>query len=393
MAITPTYPGVYVQEIPSGVRTIVGVSTSVAAFVDYFRKGPMNKAVRVQKPGDFDREFGGLDASSEASYGIQQFFLNGGTEAWVVRVASADAQGKNGPAPARALIGGAIPASPPADETAAEAAATLVVRAASEGTWGGNLAVRVEPSGSRFNLVVTEYAVAATRARPFRQETFRDLSMDDADQRFADRVVNDEVSGSKLVRVSADPGGTSPLVNGTVSGAIASPPTITEGAAVQVAIGSSSSTATLAFPAGTDFSSPQPPLLVARALQAAVRAAKPEDPAFADATVELIDQNQDATAGRLRILAGPGSDPAARVAFTSRAVVSGTRNRSGSGGSPDSREDTPLCSSSGANWTPRVTRSVTSASEKGRPALAISALPGSRAKIGWYALSGNRPRR
>jgi hypothetical protein len=316
MAITPTYPGVYVQEIPSGVRTIVGVATSVAAFVDYFRKGPMNKAVRVQKPADFDREFGGLDALSEASYGIQQFFLNGGTDAWVVRVASADDQGQNGPAPARALIGGAIPASPPVDETAAEGAATLVVRAANEGTWGGNLAVRVEPSGSRFNLVVTEYAVAATRTRPVRQETFRDLSMDAADQRFADRVVNDEVSGSKLVRVTADPGGSRPLVNGTVSGMITTAPIIPEGAVVQVAIGSSSSTATLAFPAGTDLSKPQPPLLVARALEAAVRAAKPEDPAFADATVELIEQNQDATAGRLRIVAGLGSDPAARVAFS-----------------------------------------------------------------------------
>ena len=316
MAITPTFPGVYVQEIPSGVRTIVGVATSVAAFVDYFRKGPMNKAVRVQKQGDFDREFGGLDGLSEASYGIQQFFLNGGTDAWVVRVASADAQGKNGPAPARTLIGAAIPANPPADETAAEAAATLVVRAANEGTWGGNLAVRVEPSESRFNLIVTEYAVAATRTRPVRQETFRDLSMDAADQRFADRVVNDEVSGSKLVRVTADPGGSRPLVNGTVSDMITTAPTIPEDAAVQVAIGGASSTATLAFPAGTDFSSPQPLLLVARVLQAAVRAAKPEDPAFADATVELIEQNQDATAGRLRIVAGLGSDPAARVAFS-----------------------------------------------------------------------------
>ena len=39
MPVTPTYPGVYVVEIPSGVRTITGVATSVAAFVDYFRRG------------------------------------------------------------------------------------------------------------------------------------------------------------------------------------------------------------------------------------------------------------------------------------------------------------------------------------------------------------------
>ena len=88
MPIKPTYPGVYVEEIPSGVRTIMGVSTSVAAFVDYFKYGLMNKAVQILNLGDFEREFGGLDSNSEASYAIQQFFLNGGTEAWVVRTAS-----------------------------------------------------------------------------------------------------------------------------------------------------------------------------------------------------------------------------------------------------------------------------------------------------------------
>jgi len=34
MPVKPTYPGVYIEEIPSGVRTITGVATSVAAFVD-----------------------------------------------------------------------------------------------------------------------------------------------------------------------------------------------------------------------------------------------------------------------------------------------------------------------------------------------------------------------
>ena len=51
--------------------------------------------------------------------------------------------------------------------------------------------------------------------------------------------------------------------------------------------------------------------------------------------------------------------PASRVALTSRAVASGTRNRSGCGGSPGSWEDTPVCSTMGASVTPRVTRSVT----------------------------------
>lgn len=64
MAATYPYPGVYVEEIPSGVRTIVGVSTSDTAFVDFFQRGPVNEAVRITSFGDFVRIFGGLDTRS-----------------------------------------------------------------------------------------------------------------------------------------------------------------------------------------------------------------------------------------------------------------------------------------------------------------------------------------
>ena len=74
MPVTPTYPGVYIEEVPSGVRTITGVATSVGAFVGYFSRGLMNQAVQMFNMGDFEREFGGLNQRSEARYGIQQFF-------------------------------------------------------------------------------------------------------------------------------------------------------------------------------------------------------------------------------------------------------------------------------------------------------------------------------
>src|SRR4051812_31668512 len=88
MPVTTTYLGIYIEEVPSGVRTIAGVATSIAAFVDFFKRGPMNQAVQIFSYSDFERGFGGLDSRSEASYAIQQFYLNGGSEAWVVRVAS-----------------------------------------------------------------------------------------------------------------------------------------------------------------------------------------------------------------------------------------------------------------------------------------------------------------
>ena len=39
-------PGVYIEEIPSGRRVIRSVSTNIAAFVDFFREGPMDEAVQ-----------------------------------------------------------------------------------------------------------------------------------------------------------------------------------------------------------------------------------------------------------------------------------------------------------------------------------------------------------
>src|SRR5215471_16331275 len=92
MPVTPTYPGVYIQEIPSGVHTITGVATSIAAFVDTFERGPVNYAIYLLSMSDFENYMGGLDSISEASYAIQQFFLNGGTECYAVRVVGAGAK-------------------------------------------------------------------------------------------------------------------------------------------------------------------------------------------------------------------------------------------------------------------------------------------------------------
>jgi len=44
MPITTSYPGVYIEELPSGVRTITGVATSIAAFVGWAAQGPTTQA-------------------------------------------------------------------------------------------------------------------------------------------------------------------------------------------------------------------------------------------------------------------------------------------------------------------------------------------------------------
>lgn len=89
MSEVPAVPGVFINEPMSTVHSIVGVSTAETAFVDVFPEGPLNAATRVLSFVEFEAQFGGLDADSEASYGVQQFFLNGGMAAWIVRVPDA----------------------------------------------------------------------------------------------------------------------------------------------------------------------------------------------------------------------------------------------------------------------------------------------------------------
>lgn len=89
---TPTYPGVYVTELPSSLHPITGVATSIAAFVGSATQGPVNSPQTLNSWGDFQRIFGGLAGSSTMSYAVFQFFQNAGTQAIAVRVVSSQAK-------------------------------------------------------------------------------------------------------------------------------------------------------------------------------------------------------------------------------------------------------------------------------------------------------------
>jgi uncharacterized protein len=86
MPVTPSYPGVYIQELASGVRTITGVATSIAAFVGQTRRGPVNQSITINNFGDFERTFGGLWARSTLSFAVRDFYQNGGSQAIIVRL-------------------------------------------------------------------------------------------------------------------------------------------------------------------------------------------------------------------------------------------------------------------------------------------------------------------
>jgi phage tail sheath protein FI len=126
-----TYPGVYIEEIPSGVRTITGVATSITAFIGRARRGPTNEPVEILSFGDFERRFGGLQEEYLMSYAVRDFFLNGGSTALIVRLVhpnfSSDEDRTKGLAAAKTVTDAAAAAADvKAAATAAKAAAKVI---------------------------------------------------------------------------------------------------------------------------------------------------------------------------------------------------------------------------------------------------------------------------
>src|SRR5436305_7953610 len=110
MPASLTYPGVYVEEIKSGVRTITGVATSIAAFVGSAERGPVNDPTTIFSFGEFERNFGGLDLDHSMSFAVRDFYLNGGSQAIIVRLVNVPVP----PAAAPAPPAGGPPAAPAA---------------------------------------------------------------------------------------------------------------------------------------------------------------------------------------------------------------------------------------------------------------------------------------
>jgi len=171
MPVTPTYPGVYIEEISSGVRTITGVATSIAAFVGWAPKGPVDRAQRVLSWQDYERAYGGLDARSLLGYTVYQFFNNGGQDAYIVRLAS-------GAATATVTIDG-----------------KLKLSASSPGDWAEDYGIVVKArsdDATRFRVAVVYIKPGTTDESVV--ESFDNLSISATDPRYAVTVINAESS-------------------------------------------------------------------------------------------------------------------------------------------------------------------------------------------------------
>jgi phage tail sheath protein FI len=179
MPTSLTHPGVYIEETPSGVRSIAGVATSITAFAGWTARGDTDRATLVQSWADFERCFGGLDPRNKFAHSVYQFFNNGGQQALVIRLAADDAGF------ATVTVG-----------------AVLQVTARNPGEWAKNYAVitRRHPddaTNTRFSLALAYVPPNATPRQEIIVETFDDLSIHVDDPRFVTRVLEEE---SALVR-------------------------------------------------------------------------------------------------------------------------------------------------------------------------------------------------
>lgn len=195
MPVTPTYPGVYIEEIPSGIRTITGVATAITAFIGQAPQGAVNTPVRVQSYAEYERQFGGLSIKSPMSYMVQQYFLNGGSDALIIRVV-----GKNAAAGTAQIEGG------------------MALTAKSPGAWSSNLVASisaVDPTiaagdNTLFNLIISQsvppsplqQALGNTKPTYIDLEVFRNVSWLPNSARYVKKVVDQQ---SALANVTTAP--------------------------------------------------------------------------------------------------------------------------------------------------------------------------------------------
>jgi uncharacterized protein len=208
MPVQTTYPGVYIEEIPSGVRTITGVATSITAFIGRALSGPVNQPTVINSYSDYERNFGGLWYYSTMSYAVNDFFANGGSQAVIVRIYNETiVSGVPNPGIAQIVL--------PAGAGSPPSAGPLTLVAVDPGAWANSLFVTVDyntqdPTApvtspptptdpDLFNLTI--YMKSSDGSPATIQETYLSVSVNPADTLYLPRVLQ---QNSTLLAVSED---------------------------------------------------------------------------------------------------------------------------------------------------------------------------------------------
>ena len=169
----------YVDTLIKGVSCVQGVT----------ERGPINTPTLVGSAEEFARVFGNNLDDYEFPL-VCKRALSYGATLWVSRVVHKTVDGVS-------ISTAAAKASATLKDRATTAVATLKVYASSEGAWGNNLKVAVTNSSSDdtlFNIVVYSNGVVI--------ETIPDLSMDEANERYVEKIKGTYVTFEDLESAS-----------------------------------------------------------------------------------------------------------------------------------------------------------------------------------------------
>jgi phage tail sheath protein FI len=187
MPIQPTYPGVYVQEVPSGVRTIMGVSTSVAMFIGRSAKGRLNVPVLCNSFTDFVREFSNGSSLGEMPQQVKLFFDNGGSKCYAMRIAD-----------------GATSSEVTLKNEGSSPVAVLKAKAKQAGIIGDLIRLNVNYNTQNpeidFNVEVFRYEIKNGLKIVAESEKFQNVNMDTNSPRYAPVLISQK---SNLVKLEA----------------------------------------------------------------------------------------------------------------------------------------------------------------------------------------------
>ncbi len=210
MAVQTSYPGVYVQEVPSGVRTIAGVSTSVAVFIGQAVWGPVNEPILCLNYTEFVRTFTNATTQGDLARQVKLFFLNGGTQCYVMRLATAAI------AASTTLFSGGVGTE------------TLIVTARYPGVLGNSIRINIihEAVANIFTLKLFRVETNSAGVEVAVDiENWSGLSMDPLHPRFAINYVNYKwaiLSRPVAVNLNRPLASSTPLVNPYLVGFVTS---------------------------------------------------------------------------------------------------------------------------------------------------------------------------
>lgn len=203
------HPGVYIEHVPSGLLAIEAASTSIAAFIGPVKRGPVGEPVFISNAAQFAQQFGILndgaggirdegDNVDKFGHEVGAFFYNGGTKAYIVRVAEPSGSGE--PDSATAVL--------PNPE---DVAAGFLLTAKSPGTWANAMMVRMTTTDSSStpdtDLGYTIEVGVFEEGNFVVLESFTGLGMSDTSTQSIEKVVTEN---STLVNIAAAVIGSNP---------------------------------------------------------------------------------------------------------------------------------------------------------------------------------------